>query len=1128
MNKMLCLRNFAQHLLAVLMFFALVACGGGGESPFSDNNGGGGGGGVTALAADQNVSTNTIVTLDGSRSTDPRGGQLHYSWHFVEIPEGSQATLSNPSAVRPTFTPDKDGIYLLILVVTNSRSESAECFITVTAASGNSAPVANPGSNQSVTTGNTVTLDGSASSDADGNTITYSWAFVFRPFGSQAALSNPSAAKPTFTPDMDGQYVLALIVFDGTTFSAPVTITITASTTNTIPIANPGVDQNVAIGNLVTLDGSQSSVSGSATLTYSWSFVSKPAGSDAELSSFTTVKPTFLPDVGGDYVISLIVNDGNNASDPITVTVTVFIENSVPVANAGVDQNVATGTLVTLDGSTSSDADGDNLSFSWSFISLPEGSTAQLSNLSAAKPTFIPDLDGDYVFRLVVNDGTTQSTPSTVTVTASTANSAPVANAGSNQNIATGAVVTLDGSASSDADGDLLSFTWSFVSVPDGSQATLSDVNAVKPTFTPDVDGDYVVRLVVYDGSVESTAVTITITSATQNSAPMAHAGADQNVTTGTLVTLDGSASSDADGDLLSFTWSFISKPDGSQVTLSDTNAAKPNFIPDMDGDYVIRLVVHDGLASSNPDTVTITAATVNSAPVAHAGADQNVTTGTLVTLDGSASSDADGDLLSFTWAIVSVPDGSQATLFDATAATPTFTPDVDGDYVVRLVVNDGELFSSADTVIITAATANSAPIAHAGSDQRIARNSMVTLDGSESSDSDGDLLSYAWSFVSMPEGSEALLFDATSIMPTFIPDLGGDYVVRLVVHDGRIESNADTVTVKALNPGEELWSLTLGAIYGRPVIGSDDTIYVLNNTNHIYAIDPSGIIKWNRNGNYHNPSQISIGPDDTLYIGYSGLIEAINPDGSVKWIFETGRDGLLNTPVISKDGIIYAGSRNGDNHVYAINNDGNLIWEYDTNTHYVNSNSMAVGPRGDIYFAAYRHIYSINSDGQLNWSIYLPYVLTNHPAFFEDRFYINLPDYDYWAGYEKPMAFLQTGERLWKYEYIRTTGTPAIDSDGSIYVYGATHSLIGITSDGQQKWVKSGLRLSDLMLGLSDILYAGVIEPSGALNAYTLDGEILWSFPTHGRVSGGPVQTSNGTVYVGSEFGRFYAIVGE
>jgi hypothetical protein len=96
----------------------------------------------------------------------------------------------------------------------------------------------------------------------------------------------------------------------------------------------------------------------------------------------------------------------------------------------------------------------------------------------------------------------------------STANAAPVTDAGPDQNVATGLRVTLDGSGSSDADGDLLFITWVFVSVPDGSVATLSDSTAVNPTFTADVTGTYVVRLVANDGTVSVfDMVTITVTS---------------------------------------------------------------------------------------------------------------------------------------------------------------------------------------------------------------------------------------------------------------------------------------------------------------------------------------------------------------------------------------------------------------------------------------------------------------------------------------------------------------------------------------------------------------------------------------------------------------------------------------
>ena len=75
------------------------------------------------------------------------------------------------------------------------------------------------------------------------------------------------------------------------------------------------------------------------------------------------------------------------------------------------------------------------------------------------------------------------------------------------------------------------------------------------------------------------------------------------------------------------------------------------------------------------------------------------------VTLDGSASSDVDGDLLEFNWSFTSIPSGSNATLSDETAVMPTFDADLPGIYVARLIVNDGTVDSAPDTAYATAAT---------------------------------------------------------------------------------------------------------------------------------------------------------------------------------------------------------------------------------------------------------------------------------------------------------------------------------------------------------------------------------------------------------------------------------------
>ena len=93
------------------------------------------------------------------------------------------------------------------------------------------------------------------------------------------------------------------------------------------------------------------------------------------------------------------------------------------------------------------------------------------------------------------------------------ANVAPVANAGVDQSVNTGDLVQLDGSASSDPENDPLTYAWALVT-PQGSNASLSDVSIVDPTFTPDVEGSYTVILVVNDGNQNSPADSITITAA--------------------------------------------------------------------------------------------------------------------------------------------------------------------------------------------------------------------------------------------------------------------------------------------------------------------------------------------------------------------------------------------------------------------------------------------------------------------------------------------------------------------------------------------------------------------------------------------------------------------------------------
>jgi hypothetical protein len=93
----------------------------------------------------------------------------------------------------------------------------------------------------------------------------------------------------------------------------------------------------------------------------------------------------------------------------------------------------------------------------------------------------------------------------------------------------------------------------------------------------------------------------------TVNVAPVARAGPDQGGVGPGAIILDGSASSDANGDPLTYSWSLIDKPPGSAAVLTGANTVSPTFTVDLAGDYVAQLIVHDGTVSSAPDSVLIT-----------------------------------------------------------------------------------------------------------------------------------------------------------------------------------------------------------------------------------------------------------------------------------------------------------------------------------------------------------------------------------------------------------------------------------------------------------------------------------------------------------------------------------------
>ncbi|MDE2179981.1 MAG: tandem-95 repeat protein [candidate division NC10 bacterium] len=385
-------------------------------------------------------------------------------------------------------------------------------------------------------------------------------------------------------------------------------------------------------------------------------------------------------------------------------------------------------------------------------------------------------------------------------------NHPPVANAGPDQTVFVAGAVQLDGSQSSDTDGDPLTFHWSIVSGPAGSAATLSDPTAVRPTFLVDRPGTYVFQLIVNDGLIDSAPDTVQI--GTANSRPVADAGPDQTVHIGRLVQLDGSASSDVDGDPLTYRWTLVSAPTDSQAALSDATTAHPSFVADLQGRYEVQLIVNDGTADSKPDTVHID--TTNSRPVADAGLDQQATVGATVQLDGSHSFDIDGDPLTYRWSFTARPTNSAASLLNAATAQPTFMPDLPGNYVAQLIVNDGFEDSLPDTVAITVEPpANRPPVAQADTAVTDENASVGIAVLGNDSDPDGDPLT----ITGVTQGTKGGTATINGVTVTYTPPLNwsGTDSFTYAISDGRGGTATATVTV-TVKPINHPPTVTLGA----------------------------------------------------------------------------------------------------------------------------------------------------------------------------------------------------------------------------------------------------------------------------------------------------------------------------
>ena len=275
---------------------------------------------------DQTVEEGGTVTLDGSNSTDPDDGIASYLWTQTA---GTPVTLSDPTAVKPTFTSpnvgsDGESLTFQLTVTDNGGLQDTDtCIVNVTWE--NNPPTADVGHDQTVDEGVIVTLDGSNSSDPDDSIASYLWE---QTGGTSVALSDTTAIQPTFTaPDVgpDGESLtFQLTVTDSGGLQSTDTCIVNVTWQNIPPTANADPDQTVEEGVTVTLDGASSTDPDDGIASYLWEQIGGPPVtlSDTAAVGSTFVTPPVDPSgVTLTFQLTVMDNGGLQATDGVSITI---------------------------------------------------------------------------------------------------------------------------------------------------------------------------------------------------------------------------------------------------------------------------------------------------------------------------------------------------------------------------------------------------------------------------------------------------------------------------------------------------------------------------------------------------------------------------------------------------------------------------------------------------------------------------------------------------------------------------------------------------------------------------------------------------------------------------------------
>ncbi|MGI2797054.1 Ig-like domain-containing protein [Photobacterium damselae] len=849
-------------------------------------------------------------------------------------PENGQVTVNADGSWEYVPNPDFNGEDSFTVVVDDGNGGTDTITVTVNVTPVNDAPI---GDDVTAETQEETAVTGQlTATDVDGDNLTFKPGT--NPENGQVTVNADGSWEYVPNPDFNGEDSFTVVVDDGNGGSDTITVTVNVTPVNDAPVGEDVIaetqEETAVTGQLTATD-----VDGD-NLTF------KP-GSDPT-NGQVTVNPDGSweyvpnPDFNGEDSFTVVVDDGKDGSDTITVTVNVTPVNDAPV---GEDVSAETQEETAVSGQlTATDVDGDNLTFKPG--SNPENGSVTINADGSWEYVPNPDFNGEDSFTVVVDDGNGGSDTITVTVNVTPVNDAPV---GENVTTETQEDTVITGQlTATDVDGDNLTFKPG--SDPTNGQVTVNPDGSWEYVPNTDFNGEDSFTVVVDDGNGGTDTITVTVNVTPTNDAPI---GDDVSTETQEETAVTGQlTATDVDGDNLTFKPG--TNPENGNVTVNPDGSWE--YVPntDFNGEDSFTVVVDDGNGGS--DTITVT---VNVTPVNDEAVGEDVTTETQeeTAVTGQlTATDVDGDNLTF-------KPGS-----DPTNGSVTVNPDGSWEYVPNPNFNGEDSFTvvvddsngGTDTIIVTVnvTPVNDAPV---GDDVSAETQEETAVTGQlTATDVDGDNLTFKPG--TNPENGSVTVNPDGSWEYVPNPDFNGEDSFTVVVDDGNGGTDTITVTVNVtpVNDapvGEDVSAETqedtavTGQLTATDVDGDNLTFKPGSNPeNGSVTINADGSWEYVPNPDFNGEDSFTVVVDDgnggtdtiTVTVNVTPVNDApVGENVSAETQEDTAVTGQLTATDVDGDKLTFKPGSDPTNGQVTVNPDGS--WEYVPNPDFNGEDSFTV-----------------------------------------------------------------------------------------------------------------------------------------------------------------------------------------